>query len=179
MEFHGPLHSLPETIVRNKAAIIGSYYPNSQKGMPKGMVNNIPASFTICIIHKKFIKRRITTVCVLYGILRRAYNSKSISVSIAAREGVHNRLSPMCSYSNQTMGSRGANVSSHQDFNQLSRLSDLSVSSFTNKTNCKGSRPLITPPRLLPLERPYIPTYTILVPVMCTECTISPPLICT
>ena len=81
---HGPLHSLRNTIGRKKVTIRGSCSFNPQKGMPTIMVNNRSASFPVCILHNNIIKWGTMIICVLYGLLIRASNSKSKSVYIDA-----------------------------------------------------------------------------------------------
>ena len=177
MVLHGPLHSLSDTIGINKATIRGLWSSNPQKCMLIVMLNNRSASFPICLIHNNFIKRGITTMCVLYVLLSQASNIKSISASIDSGKEVHNRFFPLCYSSNHPMVSRGVNIYPHQDLNQGSRLSDISVAPFTNWKNYKGSRPLIVPSILFPLDRPYIPSFVIRVPDMCTMYSIIYPFI--
>ena len=69
LRFHWPLYSLRDNTGRNKAPIRGSCSSTTQKGMSTGMVNNRLAYFPICLLYKNFIKRGITTICVLYGLL--------------------------------------------------------------------------------------------------------------
>ena len=93
--FQWPLHSLCETIGRNKVTIRGSCSSNPQKGMLMVIVNNRSAYFPIYLFHDNAIKRWTTTMCVLYRLLIRASNNNSISVSIASVKGVHDILSPI------------------------------------------------------------------------------------
>ena len=132
LRFHGTLHYLRDTIRINKATIRGSCYSNPQKGMPTVIVNNRSASFPVCLLHKNSIKRDITTIFVLYGLLIRASNSKSKAVSIDGDKKVHNILSPLFSSSKHPMTSRGFKNSPHQDCNQGARVSDISVAPFPN-----------------------------------------------
>ena len=97
LTFHVPLHSMCDTIGRDKATIRFSCSYDPQNGMPTVMVNNKSDSFPICILHNNSIKRGTTTMYVLYGLLRRAYENKSMAVSIDAGKGVYNILSTICS----------------------------------------------------------------------------------
>ena len=175
--FHLPFQFLRGTIYRNKSIIRGSCYTNPQKGITTGTVNRNPTFFAIFFLHKKIIIQRTTIKCFLYGRWSCDSNKKFNSVSDADGCGTHRRLSPLCS--NQSFALILVKISLHQVLIHGSNLANLTTATWSKGTNYKWFRPLIIPPKLLPLERPYIPDSIIHVPAMWITWKINYPLICT
>ena len=168
-----------ETIGRKKSTNRGSWYTILQNDIRTGTVNNKRTSIPILFLQSNIINWGTTTRWVLWNFWNLASNSKPRAVYVAAEETPKRILSPVFYTLNQCVVTNKVRLYHHHDVSHGSTTSDLSTTSFTKVTNCNVLWPLITSPKLLPLDRPSIPASIIQVPWLWIMCSTRPPFIFT